>query len=587
MKKTLLSLSFIFAVFAPLMAQDGSNVQARKDSLRHVISTLEGAEKIAAYRQLGFIYFGEAKDEATMDSLLAVYKEMDAEAEKNNDALAQCQVRGNIIGAYINNNMLDKVIELSPGYLSFIEKKEKWAIFYSDVYRSYALAWLRKDNTEKALQIAGEMYEHADARGNDEGKTAAYYIMGLSYERVKRLDDAESYFRKAIDLLKNKEKLPSILSTYYFRLCDVLYNQDRIEDALQAARDCELVVETLQKQTTQKLPPTFWGNVWHLYAKLYTRMDDLEKAEHYIDKMDSLGFGTLVFKKSIYQRRTTIYVQRGEYEKALEYCILACETFPVYTDYKSGSMMWQKAEILSYLGRTEEAMKCIHEAVSKNDSIRNLDFNRQLDELRVIHEVDALTAEKERSRRLLIYAFIGCALLFVALAVWIYYSRRLQMKNINLAKQVIEQKRLYDESKARQLEILRLRQNEKPDSDSDADGKNSTNELRLFEQLERYMDEQRPFTNPLLNRKMLADALNTNGSYLRDCILNIAATTVNDYITLHRLNLANQLLMQSEQVYTIGYIAKESGFGSRSRFYECYRLAYGLTPAEFRKTTRK
>ena len=70
MKKILLSISFIFAVYAGLPAQDDGGVQARKDSLRRVIPTLEGEEKILAYRQLGLIYYGEAKDEQTMDSLL-------------------------------------------------------------------------------------------------------------------------------------------------------------------------------------------------------------------------------------------------------------------------------------------------------------------------------------------------------------------------------------------------------------------------------------------------------------------------------------------------------------------------------------
>ena len=441
MKKILVSISLIFFVCANFMAQGDGSVQARKDSLRRVIPTLEGEEKIAAYRQLGLIYFGEAKDEPTMDSLLAVYREMDVVAAKYDNALSQCLIRGNILAAYLNNNMLDKVIELAPEYLLFVEKKGEWDAYYSTIYRSYALAWLRKGDTDKSLQIADEMYEHARARSNDEGMAAAFYIMGLSYERTNRREDAELYFRRAVDLLKDKEKIPDILSTYYYRLFDALLMQERLDEAMQAVRDCEKVVEKQQEQSSQPLPPSYWGNVWQLYTRIYLATDEFEKAETYIEKMEALGFGTLVFKKNIFNKQAYIMLQRGDYEKALEYVNMAIEILPDYIDYELGNTVWKKAVILSHLGRTDEAEAFFSEVVMKGDSIRSIEFNLQLDELRVKHEVDVLTAEKELNLRRLIYSLAGCALLIVTLTIWIHYSRRLRRKNINLAKQILEQSR--------------------------------------------------------------------------------------------------------------------------------------------------
>ena len=57
--------------------------------------------------------------------------------------------------------MLDKVIEWAPEYLLFVEKKSEWDAYYSTIYRSYALAWLRKGDTDKSLQIADEMDQQA------------------------------------------------------------------------------------------------------------------------------------------------------------------------------------------------------------------------------------------------------------------------------------------------------------------------------------------------------------------------------------------------------------------------------------------
>ena len=336
---------------------------------------------------------------------------------------------------------------------------------------------------------------------------------------------------------------------------------------------------------SQPLPPSYWGNVWQLYTRIYIEMGELEKAEAYIEKMESLGFGTIVFKKNIYRRRVTIMMQRGEYEKALEYVNKSYENRTDFYDYEVGNTLWKKAEILSHLGRTGETMLLLQEVVIKRDSLQSLEFNRQIDELRIKHEVDALTAEKELVRRRFAYAITGCVLLFMALVVWIYYSRRLRAKNINLAKRILEQSQQYEESKARRNELWHLKKTEQRSSGAPDD--ESVGEQQLFEELERYMDERQPYTDPLLNRKMLADTLNTNESYLRDCILNIAGATVSDYIMLYRLNHANHLLLQNEQNYTIEAVAINSGFGSRSSFYVSYHNAYGLTPTEFRKASRK
>ena len=115
----------------------------------------------------------------------------------------------------------------------------------------------------------------------------------------------------------------------------------------------------------------------------------------------------------------------------------------------------------------------------------------------------------------------------------------------------------------------------------------SAAEQRLFEQLERYMDEQQPYTDPSLNRKKLAEALNTNESYVRYCIMNNAGVTVNDYIMQYRLNHANQLLCQAVHGNTIESVAIKSGFGSRSCFYASYHKACGQTPKELRNAAKK
>jgi len=219
--------------------------------------------------------------------------------------------------------------------------------------------------------------------------------------------------------------------------------------------------------------------------------------------------------------------------------------------------------------------------VDISDSIRNREFNKQLDELRVFHEVDAITAKSELKQKQLVYSLAGSSLLIIALVIWVLYSRRLQKKNIRLVKQILEQDKRYDETKAHLNEIERLRQIAQTSNylpEEDAEEKDE-----LFVQLEQYMDEEKPYTNHELNRKMLADMMGTNEKYLRNVIKKYADITVSDYITLYRLKYANKLLMLPAKDYTIETIAIKSGFGSRDQFHKCYRANYELTPNEFRK----
>ena len=559
-------LYFVFVlIVTTTVAVRANDAQARKDSLRNLISTLEGKERLNAYEQLSMIYFAENSNIETVDSLLAVYDEIFVLAGKLNDTIVQSLVKTNILVAYFNINEFDKVIELAPGHLAFIEKYEVWDYFYSIAYRCYANAWLKKGDTEKAIQIAREMYEHARTHNNTEGMAAAYAMIALAYERTSRMDEAESYTRQAIDLLKNNEKTPDILPTYYFRLGNILRLQGRLDEALQVARDCEKSVETLQQQSTRTLPPSFHANMWNLYSSVYAEMRDFDKSEAYLDKIDSLNVGSPINSKNSFRKRAKVLEERGEYAKALEF-IDKAYAIPPYLEDPTSNALHIKSFILARMGRIDEAQQCIVEMMAINDSLRSMNFNRQLDELRVAHEIDTLTAEKELRHRQLLYSLSFCALLIIALLIWIYYSRSLKRKNVILARRILEQSKRYYLDKA-------MHDSEATTDDDDI----------LFEQLERYMNEEKPYTDPALNRKTLSDALNTTERIIRQLIKDKTGDTVNNYITSYRLKHANILFLKPGNELTIEGVALESGFGSRTAFYSCYRTVYGISPNEFRK----
>ena len=97
MRKMHISIITFIVTSMSFMAQGDEVVLARKNSLRSVISSLsEWNDRKPVYQQLSLIYFGEAKDEPTIDSLLAIYGEMEAEANNNNDTNMQCSIKANM-----------------------------------------------------------------------------------------------------------------------------------------------------------------------------------------------------------------------------------------------------------------------------------------------------------------------------------------------------------------------------------------------------------------------------------------------------------------------------------------------------------
>ncbi|MDR1896648.1 MAG: helix-turn-helix domain-containing protein, partial [Prevotellaceae bacterium] len=106
--------------------------------------------------------------------------------------------------------------------------------------------------------------------------------------------------------------------------------------------------------------------------------------------------------------------------------------------------------------------------------------------------------------------------------------------------------------------------------------------MQLFRKLSELMQNEKPFTDPELNRKKLADRLNTNEAYLADAIREVTGKTFSAYISELRLQYTLELLNEHHDM-TFDAIAIDSGHGSYSSFFRLFTKKYGITPSEYRK----
>ena len=106
--------------------------------------------------------------------------------------------------------------------------------------------------------------------------------------------------------------------------------------------------------------------------------------------------------------------------------------------------------------------------------------------------------------------------------------------------------------------------------------------MRLFEQLDRKINEQRLFLNPGLSREDLMRLINISKNQIAQVIQAGAGTNLAGYLNGLRMEYAARLLIRYPE-YTVNAIAQEAGIPNLSSFHRLFKNRYGMTPSEFRK----
>lgn len=107
----------------------------------------------------------------------------------------------------------------------------------------------------------------------------------------------------------------------------------------------------------------------------------------------------------------------------------------------------------------------------------------------------------------------------------------------------------------------------------------------LLKELESYMARERPYLDNTLTMSQLASQLGISSNYLSQIINEQTGKNFFDFVNSYRVGMAKQLLATSPDSRTnILTIAMESGFNSKSAFYDAFRQHAMMTPGQYRKS---
>lgn len=92
----------------------------------------------------------------------------------------------------------------------------------------------------------------------------------------------------------------------------------------------------------------------------------------------------------------------------------------------------------------------------------------------------------------------------------------------------------------------------------------------------------KPYLNPNLSLKEIAESLSVSYQQLSQTINEKTDQSFNDFINGYRVEeVKNLLTCQTNKNLTIEAIAEKAGFGSKSQFYSAFKQKTGLTPKAF------
>jgi AraC-like DNA-binding protein len=104
----------------------------------------------------------------------------------------------------------------------------------------------------------------------------------------------------------------------------------------------------------------------------------------------------------------------------------------------------------------------------------------------------------------------------------------------------------------------------------------------LTEKLEQFMEEKKPYLQPQIKIKDLADMMGQASHQISQVINESFGQNFYEFVNMYRVNEAKILLKNPEfKNYTLTAIGFEVGFNSKSAFYNAFKKHTGTTPAKY------
>lgn len=276
------------------------------------------------------------------------------------------------------------------------------------------------------------------------------------------------------------------------------------------------------------------------------------------------------------------------------------ETIPVYNQLIQqvrehgdtlGEIMntakWGLAWVYKKTGRYQQAAELFSQVLEIQDTLKSRQARKSAQELAAVYkaqeqEKTILRQKAKNTRNRLINIFVLTVLLGMAIYTFSVarQKRIISQKNHSLAAQIadaMKYKDLYREEKA--INIT-------PPHANDLSDPNSLTDEQLFQHINDIIVRERLFLDSRFERQTIMDRFQLSKERVGAIFSKGSQyAKLTDYTQELRLEYST-LLITNNPDKSIAQVASESGFSSYSYFCKCFRQRFGMTPSEFRISSK-
>ncbi len=106
-------------------------------------------------------------------------------------------------------------------------------------------------------------------------------------------------------------------------------------------------------------------------------------------------------------------------------------------------------------------------------------------------------------------------------------------------------------------------------------------QLALLDRVRDLMESKQLFLTPGLKISDVAEALDTNRTYISSCINRQSGMSFSDYVNGFRVRHAQELIRRKDPDLTLTQIGVQSGFSGDTSFFRNFKKVTGQTPSEW------
>ena len=408
----------------------------RTAEIRKQIPQQKGALLLKSYEVL----YALSKDSNDLSYQLRCLNDLLAETQRQGVREREDDAWVEKITFFYNNEQDDSLWAELPPTLELLKSHESWNNYY-EVWTILVNLHNFSGDTSTGLKEVNDMYHDAMVRQNRYGMGMAYYAMGNVYSNMYNPDEALSSYQKSVDILMELDPLPLQLSDVFSYYTEELVKVKDFKTMERVADQWQQFLTTYYKGEDPGLMIGEVGNRWRYYymarAQAALELGKLDQAEEMLGKVMGLGVEDEVYIQRLWlYYQAKLYQNQGRYQEALQ---LNDQSVTLMMDSDDKSVLiqtrQQRAEIMEYLGRYQEAARLYREMYELNDSINTHDVKQQLTEMNARFHVGELELEKQRAQYR--NTLIIVSIVIIALIVFILF-RYIAAKRLKTAHNKLE-----------------------------------------------------------------------------------------------------------------------------------------------------